>query len=920
MQSESQAFANQTASGEEKFHKLFTRLYEGGCLHELVYDSDGTPVDYRILDINPAYERITGFKREAVVGALASEVYQTGTAPFLDEYADVAETGEPRSLTIYWPPLGKHFMISAFSLTKGQFATIFTDISDQKRKEEALRRNEQHLSITLNAIGDAVVSTDGQGCITMMNTIAEQLTGWSISAANGRPLDEVFRIAHERTRLPLENPVALVLREETPVDRAPNTILISRDGREYFIEDNAAPIRDERGRLVGAVLIFRDITAKRHAEQHLLESQEELTAIYNNAPVLLMLVDSERRVRKVNGAAGAFTGRAAAEMIGLRSGEALRCMNSLESPQGCGFGPDCTRCAVRLSVMDTLETGCAHFQVEASLPFLLEGHEVRLTFLLSTARLVVRQEPLVLVSIMDITRRKQAEEALRESEERFRTLFSNVPMPYQSLDEEGGFLEVNPAWLNTLGYGRQEVIGKNFGDFLLPEGRRQFKERFPRFKILGELRGVEFEMVKKDGDTLLASFTGKIGRNAEGRFLHAHCIFEDITAQRRAQSDLARLEERLQQAQKMEALGTLAGGIAHDFNNMLFPLVGFAEMLQEDLAADSPQQAYVQEILNAAFRSRELVQQILAFSRKAERNDKPIRLQSIVKEAVKLLRASIPTTIEIQQRIDGECPMAIADPTHIHQIVMNLATNAFHAMEEKGGVMKVSLEAVRLGYDPAGLDAGDYAHLCVADTGTGMTREILARVFDPYFTTKRDGKGTGLGLSVVHGIVASYRGDVRIHSEPGVGTEVHVYLPVIEKRAAREAARPAEAVRGGTERILLVDDEEAIVRMEHQMLARLGYQVTVRTASVEALEAFRANPDGYDLLLTDMTMPNLTGIQLATAVRSLRPELPVIICTGFSEQLDEARCAAMGITAVLMKPVANRAVAEAVRKALDARA
>jgi PAS domain S-box-containing protein len=902
------------------FRKLFAAMNEGACLHQLVYDQDGRPTDYRILDVNPAYEQITGFKRETVVGALGSEIYLAGAAPFLERYAQVAETGRADHFSIFWPPMAKHFQICVFSPAKGQFATLFADITDTKRKDEELRQNSQHLSITLNAIGDAVVSTDASGRITMMNTIAEQLTGWPFSAAQGRALGDVFLIVNERTRLPLENPVAMVLRAEPGTDRVQPAILIARDGSEYYIDDKAAPISDANGHLAGAVLIFRNVTEKRYAEQHLQESQEELTTIYNNAPVLLMLLDRERRVRKVNVRVAGFAGSPTSDMIGVRGGEALRCIHALDDPEGCGFGPDCGQCTMRLAVMDTLVTGCSHYQVEAGLTFRIDGRDRRLTFLLSTARLILREEPLVLVSIMDITRRKQAEEALRESEERFKMLFSNVPVPYQSLDGEGNFLEVNPAWLDTLGYGREEVIGRNFSEFLLPEWQDHFKTQFPRFKTLGEVMGVEFEMVKKTGETVLVSFTGKVGHDAQAHFQQTHCIFQDITAQRRAQSEMVKLEERLQQAQKMEAIGTLAGGIAHDFNNILFPLVGFAEMLRDDLPPGSPLQDNVNEILHAAFRSRELVQQILAFSRKAERKDKPIRLQSIVKEAIKLLRATIPTTIEIKQQIDGECPLVMADPTHIHQIVMNLATNAFHAMEEKGGVLGIMLEAVALEPDPAAsgrLPAGRYVHLCVADTGMGMTREILSRVFDPYFTTKSDGKGTGLGLSVVHGIVASYQGDVRIYSEPGQGTEVHVFLPVVEKKIVKEAPDEVERVRGGTERILLVDDEAAIVRMQQQALARLGYQVTVRTASLEALEAFKANPDGFDLLLTDMTMPNLTGLQLAATVKTIRPDLPVILCTGFSEQLDDAKCKALGISNVLMKPVAAREMADVVRKALD---
>ena len=381
-----------------------------------------------------------------------------------------------------------------------------------------------------------------------------------------------------------------------------------------------------------------------------------------------------------------------------------------------------------------------------------------------------------------------------------------------------------------------------------------------------------------------------------------------------------KFEERIQQVQKLEAIGTLARGIAHDFNNILFPLVGFAEMLKLDVPLDSPLQTHIDEILRAAMRSKALVKQILTFSRQGDHDIKPIKLHPIVKEALALIRSSIPTTIEIQHDIDPGCGVVIADSTQIHQTIMNLATNAYHAMEETGGKLKVHLKQIRLESDQSvfpEMTPGEYAHLTVADTGIGIEKDVMDKIFDPYFTTKEKGKGTGLGLSVVQGIVKSCNGDIRIYSEPGKGTEVHVYLPIMDRKADDIQTDRRESIQGGTEKILLVDDEETIVRMEQQMLERLGYRVTIRTGSVDALEVFKAHPDSFDLVFTDMTMPNMTGVQFAVEIKKIRPDIPVILCTGFDYQINDETSKALGIQGFVMKPVIMKEIAETIRKALD---
>ena len=400
---------------------------------------------------------------------------------------------------------------------------------------------------------------------------------------------------------------------------------------------------------------------------------------------------------------------------------------------------------------------------------------------------------------------------------------------------------------------------------------------------------------------------------------HVFAYVKDISDRIQHENEQKKLETQLRQAQKMEAIGALAGGIAHDFNNILSPLLGYAEMLKEDLSADHPFRANADAMFHAALRARDLVKQILTFSRKSETEIKPIKLQPIVQEALKLLRSSIPKTIDIQENIDPDCGVINADPTHIHQIIMNLGTNAYHAMENTDGKLTVTLKQVRIEQDYSGypdLLPGIYAQITVADTGIGMKKNILDKVFDPYFTTKEKDKGTGLGLSVVHGIVKECGGDIRIYSEPGKGTDIHVYLPVIESKAEKRIDQ-TEPIPGGTERILLVDDEEAIARMEQQLLERLGYNVTIRTGSVEALEAFKANSGKFDLIITDMTMPNMIGTQLAHEIKKIKATIPIIICTGFSHQLSDEKCEALGIQGYVMKPVVIRELAETIRKALE---
>ena len=385
---------------------------------------------------------------------------------------------------------------------------------------------------------------------------------------------------------------------------------------------------------------------------------------------------------------------------------------------------------------------------------------------------------------------------------------------------------------------------------------------------------------------------------------------------------LAHSERQLQQVLKIQAIGTLAGGIAHDFNNILFPIVGFTELTMDDLPEDSQARKNLEEVLSATKRAKELVQQILTFSRQSCQERQPVRVDSIIKETSKLLRATIPANINIEVKLEQGTGSIMGDPTQIHQVVMNLCTNAYHAMQETGGTLDIGLKEVDVSYedtmDKIGMKTGRHLLLTVKDEGHGIEPATLERIFEPYFTTKEQGKGTGLGLAVIHGIVKNHGGDISVTSKPGEGSTFQVYLPVVD-----EADEGIEIVDGcqtknGKEHILLVDDEKPIIDVEQQMLEKLGYSVTSHTSSTEALEVFGEKPEDFDLVITDMTMPAMTGDQLAQRLMDIRPDIPVILCTGFNETITEEKALEMGISKFVMKPVIKNELASTIRTVLDA--
>jgi PAS domain S-box-containing protein len=521
-----------------------------------------------------------------------------------------------------------------------------------------------------------------------------------------------------------------------------------------------------------------------------------------------------------------------------------------------------------------------------------------------------------------ISERRRAEEALRASEEHFRLLIENALDMISILAADGTVGYISPSCKRVLGYLPGEVVGRNVLDLVHPEDRDLVEEALAEsFAGPGAAHSYVARMRASGGGWRLLESIGSVRADPQ-EGLRAVVNSRDITDRREAEEEKERLEAQLRHARKMETLGTLAGGIAHDFNNILQAIVGCTELAQHTLPDESAASGYLQRVVDATGRARNLVRQILTFSRQSEPERRQVSIEQVVEEALALLRATLPTTIEIRRdfRAGGH---VLADPTQLQQVLMNLCTNAQHAMEPNGGVLEVGLHRVELEEGQTRIDPnlerpGPFVMLSVKDDGCGMSEETRERIFEPFFSTKEVGKGTGLGLSVAHGIVASHGGAIRVESRPGGGTTFQVYLPEADG-ARRGDARRVAAVDGRRWRILYVDDEETLLLAGQGLLERLGHDVTVTTDGLAALEAFRARPDGFDVVITDQTMPRLTGVQLARQIHGLRPDIPVVITTGYSEALDPDAVAELGVAAYLAKPFAARDLLRTVQQLLGER-
>ncbi len=547
---------------------------------------------------------------------------------------------------------------------------------------------------------------------------------------------------------------------------------------------------------------------------------------------------------------------------------------------------------------------------------------------ITAQRFDLQNRPLVMCTAHDITERKQIRRALQESEQRFQDFFAHSPIGVALYDGHRQLLNVNQACLRMFGIPDLREFAK-FNVFSNPYIPKSLHEKINK----GET--VRFEIIMDFKDILkhslfISSRTGQanfdimiqnLGVDAEYKPKGYLFQVQDNTQRFRAEEALRQSEKQLRQAEKMEAIGSLAGGIAHDFNNILTPILGYTEILMRTVQKTDHVYTYMQEIHRASNRAKELVNQILTFSRKTEKEGHPIHLIPIVKEVLVLIRAALPENIEINRVIKTEEDVVLADPTQIHQILMNLCTNAGHAMKAKGGILEVRLSDFVItgrSNEYPGLNPGRYIRISVKDTGTGMDKTILGRIFEPFFTTKERGEGTGMGLAVVHGAVTSMKGTITVETEEGKGSTFHVILPLIEKKEEEEIEKE-EPLPTGTECVMFVDDEPEITRMAGEMLGALGYTPVLINHGIDAVRMFESNAEYFDLIITDQVMPGMRGLELIQKVRKIRPDIPIILCTGFSDTFAQQQAEKLGIGGILMKPIIMKNLADIIRGALSGR-
>ncbi|MFZ5452537.1 MAG: PAS domain S-box protein [Thermodesulfobacteriota bacterium] len=763
---------------------------------------------------------------------------------------------------------------------------LSTNIVRRRLAEKALLASKTSLRSLIDCTGEAIITVDLNRIITTFNPASTRMLGYAAeevlgkSAAIIHPSEEHFQRFGEAVY---------------PVIAATGSWrgeyeLRKKDGTLTPSEMSLTPLRLPDGTLTGYIGAHRDISEQKRAEEALRQSEERFRLLVENAPDAIIIQTAGRFAYVNKEALRLFGANAAEQLVGQTIISRVH-PSCLETAHERMRRLNEAREAVPRTEQQYLKMDGAVFDAEVSaVPFRYQGENGALIFL------------------RDVTERKLAEAALRKGLQLNQTLMDSLPCVAMLLKphtreivaankaavKEGAV----PGALCYATFGRREDPCP-FCQAPMTWGTGQAQH------LEVEARGVVWDAhwvpIQED--------------------LYLHYAF-DITARKEAENSQKMLEAQLFQAQKMEALGTLAGGIAHDFNNVLGAMMGFTELACLELPESMAVRTYLDNVLKAGERARHLVKQILSFSRQEKVVQHPISLPPIIKETLKFLRASLPTTIKIRTRLQAGEAIVVADPTQIHQTLLNLCTNAAHAMEETGGTLEIGLRALiispqekSLGYGSfENLPPGSYLELLVSDTGHGMEPAVLERIFDPFFTTKEPWKGTGMGLAVVYGIVKSLNGEIQVTSQPGRGTTFRVLLPLAEGELPEAAPEVATPLARGAGRILFVDDDEDFFPAGQRMLAELGYEVVSYSSSLKALEDFATQPHRFDLIISDLTMPGLTGLELATACLYLRPEIPFILATGFSETVTPEKVRTAGIREVVAKPFNLRQIGEIIER------
>ncbi len=757
--------------------------------------------------------------------------------------------------------------------------------SERKQMEEALRESEEKFSTLVRQAKDGVILIQ-DNILTFANEAMADILGYTLDEIENTPY--INYVARESQSMVSEQVNARLANKEVP--QFYEARLLRKDGTVIDAELSAKVIQ-YRGKPVD-VGIVRDITERKRAEEALRKSEETLKLITDNMSDMVRVVDLQGNNLYATPSHYSVLGYKPEDRVGKSTFDIVH--------------PDDVENMIRVfsESIARRQPAMTEYRVRHA-----DGHYVWLETAGDPIWNDKGELTAVVVSARDISERKASEERLRKSEERYRVLAYSIDSMYL-VDPECRYLFVNEGYRQRIGIPLEEIIGRRYDEFHPKEDAREFTEKVKEVYESGIPIQHEYNS-EWDERCFLRTFSPVMDQ--EGKSINAVTVVsKDITERKR-------LEAQLLQAQKMEALGTLTGGIAHDFNNILSAMIGYTELTMKE-PDEERRQHNLRQVLRSCDRARDLVAQILTFSHSTSQEYKPIETGPVIKEGLELLRASLPATIRIRQEIAPEPAIISGDPTRIHQILMNLCANAAHAMGAKGGLLDVGLSPVEILtpeiFSTSDLQAGSYVKLAVSDTGHGIDPAIMNRIFDPFFTTKKPGEGTGLGLSVVYGIVKSHGGAITVQSELGKGSVFNVYFPKIQVAVQPEIHDLKDLPRG-KERILFIDDEPYLAEMGEMMLETLGYDVVSCTNSAEAFDSFVNHHNRFDLVITDMTMPAMTGAELAREILRTNPEMPIILCTGHSEFINERKAREMGIREFLMKPISMKVLAYVVRKIMD---
>lgn len=744
-----------------------------------------------------------------------------------------------------------------------------------RQAEEQLRFNDERFQLLISRVkGYAIFTLDPEGRVATWNEGAQELKGWEAKEIIGQHFSK-FYPQEEAGERKLERNLEIARTEGQFEEEGWR---VRKDGSRFMAKVVITPIHDVEGRLSGFAKVTRDMTEYRRIERAVKEEEARLAAVIDSAMDAVVTVDEKQRITLFNPAAERMFGCSASEVMGRPLDQFMPArFRSAHASHIQTFGQTNTtrRRMGQMGAIYGLRSNGEEFPIEASISQVQQG-----------------EQRMYSVILRDITERKLAEEELRQQA----SLLGLGTVLVRDMESRIVFWSAGAEKLYK--YSKEEALGKISHTILQTE----FLVPLPEIEeILRKNGSWEGELVHhtRDGGRLVVASQWVIYRTAEGKAIRILESNADITARKRA-------EEAQLRSQKLEGLGTLAGGIAHDFNNILLAITGNTKLAIADLPPEHAAQESLAEIAKAGARATDLVRRILVFSRPQELKREVLHLQPVVEEALKLVRATLPTTIAFRTKFAHDLPTVMADGTQIHQVIVNLATNAAHAIGEKSGVIEFRLDVTLVREGDTGeagnLREGEYVRLYVGDNDCGMERTTLDRIFDPFFTTKGPGKGTGLGLSVVHGIMTNHGGAVRVYSEPGRGTAFHLYFPAVGT-AAEIAQKPAgEARRGGHEHILYVDDEEPLVFLGTRMLERIGYKVTGHTDAALALEEFRANPQEFDVVVTDLSMPKMSGFEFARELLARRADMPVVLTSGYVRPEDQERAQSMGLRDLILKP------------------